>query len=272
MDEPGAGMDVDDDSYQPPKGLGRAVVSQIVGQLGGFAVAGPAGAAIAPVITTALDMAIAEIRRNGRRQVDTAMDVAVTRSGLDQDELLERLVSSPAHMAMLLEAVEAAARTADARVLNALGRGLANAATDGARLDHETLVAKAYRELGPGHFRLMRGLLRPAPFFSPPSTPEDVDTSMAMKVKGNRASVLDVDPLLADSWDALLAGLVRHGAVVSAERSLEDPRFGFDGEGLAKQRLSPEGWRVTPFGAELYRRVLIAGQDEAPPRNHDHAR
>jgi hypothetical protein len=233
----------DDDIYRPQPGHMPGLVAQVVGQLGGFALAGPAGAALAPVLSSALDLAIEEVRHNGRRQVEAAIGEAANLSGLDAEDLLEKLVSSPVYMAVLLEAVEAAARTVDPRVVNSLGRCLANAATDGAKVEDETLIAKAFRDLGPAHFRLLGGLLRPSPIFDPPTSVESLAMAMKVHTKGSRASVLDGDPLLADSWDVLLAGLTRHGAVADADRSLEDPRFGLGGEGLAKQRLTPQGWR-----------------------------
>jgi len=124
-------------------------------------------------------------------------------------------------------------------------------------------MAKAFRELGPAHFRLMRGLLQMSPFVEPPSSPEGLTQAMGMHPQATYQSVLNVEPLLVDTWDVLIAGLLRHGAVREVERTLEDPRFGFGGEGVAKQRLSPQAWRVTRLGAELYRRVLIAGRGDA---------
>ncbi|HEY5181507.1 MAG TPA: hypothetical protein VIJ07_17315, partial [Dermatophilaceae bacterium] len=118
----------DDDIYRPQPGHMPGLVAQVVGQLGGFALAGPAGAALAPVLSSALDLAIEEVRHNGRHQVEAAIGEAANLSGLDAEDLLEKLVSSPVYMAVLLEAVEAAARTVDPRVVNSLGRCLANAA------------------------------------------------------------------------------------------------------------------------------------------------
>jgi len=43
MDELEFNTDVDDETYQPPPGLGLAVVTQVVGQLGGYVIAGPVG-------------------------------------------------------------------------------------------------------------------------------------------------------------------------------------------------------------------------------------
>jgi len=113
MEEPATDAEADDEIHQPQPGHVPGLVAQVVGQLGGFALAGPVGAAVAPVITSVLDLAISEVRRNGRRQVEATINEAATLSGLELESLLERLVSSPAHMAVLLEAVEAAARTTD---------------------------------------------------------------------------------------------------------------------------------------------------------------
>lgn len=183
MEDPETNTEADDETHRQQAGRVPGLVAQVVGQLGGFALAGPVGSALTPVITTVLDLAIAEVRRNGRRRVDATLGEAARLSGLDVEDLLEELVSSPPHMAVLLEAVEAAARTVDARVVNALGRCLANAATDGAKAEDETLIAKAFRELGPAHFRLVRDLLRPSPFMSPPTTPEGISLSMTLSLK-----------------------------------------------------------------------------------------
>ena len=72
MDDLEFNTDVENEAYQPPPGLGLAVVTQAVGQLGGYAIAGPVGGmALAPLmIKKTLDLAFAEVRQNHRRQVD----------------------------------------------------------------------------------------------------------------------------------------------------------------------------------------------------------
>jgi hypothetical protein len=83
---------------------------------------------------------------------------------------------------------------------------------------------------------------------------------LALSAGHTREGVLADEPALGESWDALLATVVRLGLVVDVQPTLRDSSFNTGDIGpRGQQTLGPKKWQVTGFGARLYDRVRNAG-------------
>lgn len=82
-------------------------------------------------------------------------DVAVEESGLTAGELAGRLSSSDEAIRLLARTIQVAGTGGQDERLRVLGRCLANAATDGARIDEDLLLVAAIGAIEPPHLRLL---------------------------------------------------------------------------------------------------------------------
>jgi hypothetical protein len=221
------------------------------------------GAMLAPAVSAALKTVYSEISASAGRQTGHLLEGGAAHAGLDVEELVRRLTTSPESLRLLALALQGASVATDVDVLNALGRSLSNAATDGSVIEDESYIAAALRELNGGHLRLMRRLLQTSPYVSIDDAPGPI-RDRAIRGSGmTREAVLRGDPSLETGWDMLLATLVRLGLVEQAPSKLvtntaESLRLAGFGERATPTDVSPKAWRVTPLGMRVYDRVREA--------------
>lgn len=217
------------------------------------------GPALGPAITAGLRLAMDEIRANGVRQAGRVLGEAAVGADIDVEDLVSQLVSSPEHVQLLATALNAAATATDDDVLAALARGLANAATDDAKVSDETEMARALREIGPAHLRLMRQLFRTSPWVELDDTPGGIRDA-GLHGGQTRDSILSHEPALTESWDSLIATVTRLGLVAEKQPTLQNTAINVGAIGPRnRQTLSPRTWQITDFGTRLYDRVRNHG-------------
>ena len=247
-------------AWEPPKGSLRRLATEMVGPAVGVAlglVGDPVlGAALGPAVTAALWTAMEEIRANNLRQAGRVLEQAAAGADFDGEDLVRRLLASPESIQFLATALNAAAAATDEDILAALARGLANAASDKARVSDEAEMARALREIGPPHLRLMRTLFQTNPVLEIDDGPNPL-RYLALQGDGQtRDSVLHNDPALGESWDSLIATVTRLGLVAAVQSTLWRSVLSDNGVGPRNQQvLGPQMWRITEFGTRLYDRV-----------------
>jgi hypothetical protein len=112
---------------------------------------------LTPMAAELMDKAAAEWRREGQRRAGLALSEAADESGMSIEDLLERSAADPSRLALLAEAIEAAARAnLDAKV-RMLGSALASGALaeDAAQVDETQLRVSVLRELDAPHLKVL---------------------------------------------------------------------------------------------------------------------
>jgi hypothetical protein len=158
--------------------------------------------AIDPVLARALDT----VGNAGARAVRRVLGRASDETGLDADELMDRIERTPSGLLLAGEVVEAAARTSVPEKLTAFARLLANAATDGSTVDTDRVLVGILAPLEEPHIRLLN-LLDTTP---PPTRMQGHET-----IPGgwDAAAIMDRDVGLRPALEMLVAALQSTGLV-----------------------------------------------------------
>lgn len=104
------------------------------------------------------------IKQAHRRRIRRLWQAGCAESGLEPETLGERLARDEPALSLTAETVEAAIRTAVPEKIGALGRVLANAAHDTAKVDEELLVVRALAQIEAPHISLLALLAGEPPF------------------------------------------------------------------------------------------------------------
>jgi hypothetical protein len=144
-----------------------------LGVLTGMIFAGPlgagAGAAIGVVAQPAMEWVVAKCVPEFRRRGNVLAEAASRSSGLDQDEVVERLLESVELQTLVARVLDATAQTNSTEILTLLGGMLGASVADGPRkIDEDLMLVDGMRGLEPGHLRLLEILEQPAD----PSNPD----------------------------------------------------------------------------------------------------
>jgi len=140
------------------------VATAMAAQAGGMLdpILGVALAGAKEVIDPVVLAAARRVESAYRARASSVWQVACGESGLEPDDLVARLARDQPTLSLAAEAVEAGMRTAVPEKIVALGRVLAQAALDDAKVDAERLVVAALAALEAPHIRLLH-LLAEAP-------------------------------------------------------------------------------------------------------------
>lgn len=176
--------------------------------IGGLVLGGPLGVVVGAVVGVGAMAWRAWGRKAGER-IEQVVSDGVNQAGMPADQFPEWVEDDLRHQGLLLAVVEAAARSTTEAHLDALARVLADgiraSAHDEARLDVDTLIARALGDLGPAHLQVLFSLS------------EDMNTYRTTGVREEEQEEWGADhlasrhPRLADGIDALMATLTAHG-------------------------------------------------------------
>jgi hypothetical protein len=164
----------------------------------------PEAAALAVAGQPAVAAAIESMARLGLRRVSA---VATNESGLTAQQLVDELTKSDDGVRLLIRTLDVAQTAADDVKLRALGRCLAAAVADDARIDEEMLLVGAIAVLEMPHFRMLSVLSQARRPHPEDKSSEEVDTW--------RISDLPMvdDALTPDVAESLIGHLVAQGIV-----------------------------------------------------------
>lgn len=221
--------------------IAQAATGALAG-LAGYAAHDPTGmvaGASAPVLSAAVETALARLRGMRAGRMQQLADDAAERAELSVPELLERLVDDDRHAQLLAAALEAAARTALRGKVLALARVLANVARerDVATVDREAVILRALADLEAPHVQVLHelGLMRTGDGTARGRAGETLPKSMPV--------LENLLPTHVEVLEPLLGTLAAHRAAVykTADRTLTRPPTAMD----------RPGWYVTSFGYTL---------------------
>ena len=196
------------------------------------AMAGTPGLAAAAGFMPMIDYYLSQVR--GRvDNVNALVEDTVEAVGATPEEFLEWIKADRRHLTLFHEAVEGAWSTFEQDRVEALKRVLADGYRDNARIDIDTLVVKALRDLDPPHVQVLHYL---------------------------RYSAVTRDWLESSFWnlrgaiDPILSLLERHNCVVSADDKDKWADKGKAGlPGPATRMTTTDEWAITQFGLECLR-------------------
>ncbi|WP_157744729.1 hypothetical protein [Micromonospora viridifaciens] len=179
-----------------------------------------------------------KIRQAHRRRLGRLWQAGCDESGLEPETLGERLARDEPALLLTAEAVEASIRTAVPEKIGALGRVLANAVHDTAKVDEELLVVRALAQIEAPHISLLALL---------------ADEPPLKVVQGHEARVLGWTPDQIASrlpghsevLDPLLVTLQSSGLIEAAGSDTT-----WDGS-----RLGDQEWAATRFGRLCLQRL-----------------
>lgn len=139
-----------------------------------------------------LDEMQARWLRRERQKVGQAIQVAVDKTGFSADDFLKELTKDDLRLALLSEALSAAARTAVDAKIRALGVALANGAlaNDDARLDEERVWVQILAEVEAPQLRVLQVLSADKPADESHFTWMYDQTGRAVKAFGTESSVI----------------------------------------------------------------------------------
>lgn len=130
--------------------------------------------------------------RRERQKVGHAIQVGVDKTGLSADKFLKELTKDDLRLALLSEALSAAARTAVEAKIRALGNALANGAlaNDDARLDEERIWVQILAAVEAPQLRVLHVLSADKPSAESHFTWLYDQTGRAVKAFGTESSVI----------------------------------------------------------------------------------
>lgn len=209
-------------------------------------------AAAAPLVSQGLAYAGAIVRQRWRRNAEEMLAEAAHTAELEDDQLLERLLASPARQELLASALEAAAHATLQEKVKALGQALADGAlADDDQVDHELLFVRAMVDLEAPHVRVLHLLDTPsvpaAPSYRAPLAERQLSKA----------------PGIGDALGPVLAVLERWGAV-EKKAAVDIDQLNQDlGLGTPVPFRRETKWEITPFGQNLLRRLRAGGAKPA---------
>jgi len=157
--------DVDHDEGPPESESQRTMRLNIEAGAIGAAVATSALVVGGPVAAIAAGGASAFLttwhgmRRAASDRAERTVEQGAEAAGLTANQFAVWAESDPRHAALVVAAVEAAARTATEDNVRVLARVLAEGAQDDARVDEDTLLAQVLGRLRPSHVQVLRFLV-----------------------------------------------------------------------------------------------------------------
>lgn len=200
-----------------------------------------------PPVSLALSRAAAVVAQRRRRNVAKMLAEAERRAELEEAQLLERLVSTPARQELLATAVEAAARATLEEKTTALGQALARGILgNGDAVDQEQLFVRAIADLEVPHARVLARLgTSPAPGYRP-----SLISRTLAEADGGR-----------DVIGPVLAVLERCGAAEKIPAINDVKQLSGDlVSGFGQQRQPT--WRITAFGQRLLEHLSDAANGD----------
>lgn len=248
---------MDTDPKSDRTGIATEVLSNIAAATVAI-VAGPAvgiaAAGAAPVMSASLRGAIGHWNNYRYQRVQRTLVQASARAQMTADDLVELLASDPDSLDLLVEALDAAARTHLDLKIAALAETLSRASTSDrsdAVIGRERLRVSIFRDLEAGHLAVLQFLSK--------------DSERPGHLRLERRARLDQVPG-ATPIDHTLAVLSRH-ALVREVAADEIATWG-DAQGtMAHAGLTPRGrgpdhvaWMLTSLGSECLRE-LTASRD-----------
>jgi hypothetical protein len=197
------------------------------GILMGAIFAGPlgaaAGGAIGELLTPLGERWIAKCRQEFRRRGQILAEAASLTSGLNDEQVVERLLDSEELQPMVARVLDAAARTNSTETLRLLGGVLGEAACDRPRkIDEDLMLVDGITGLEPGHLRVLA-------LFESHADPSNPDVNWGVEL----ITAATADDMSAVASQAAIGGLLSRGLI--------EARSGF-GEG---------GYKITEFGRAL---------------------
>jgi hypothetical protein len=175
-----------------------------MGALIGLALGGPFGAVVGAALTPPMERLVKKSLAEFTRRGEVMAEAAAAASGLSEDEVTEVLVDDVELQPLLINIMDAAARTNNTQTLRAFGALLGEAvSTRPRRLDEQQLIVSALRDLGDPHVRVLE-ILEKLPVPESPTMGWTADLVVAAATD-----------LTAGGAEAALSGLVRHGLVRS---------------------------------------------------------
>lgn len=260
--------------HETPAWSGPAaeVASNTVTFLAGLAgpEAGGMAAAASPVVKHAFDSISERWHRRSRRSGE-AVPEAADEAGLPPLEVAGRAGEDPRLLALAGAALNAGMGTADPDKVRALGRALASAFDDEARVDLEVLTVAALTDMEAPHVKVLRRMkeARSATY---------VRTSGPCRTPLYAWPMADLQRLVPEAGDALgpvLATLGRHHLIEKHDRTAEAiqdlerkrRQRTVSSESIARVgdpelRPLPPAWVVTTFGEHVLELLATAAVDD----------
>ncbi|MYW94298.1 hypothetical protein G3I59_27790 [Amycolatopsis rubida] len=204
-------------------------------------IAGALGAAAA-----AVGVAAEGVRRRQQEQAANSLAFASSLSGLEEEEVVSRLLGTPGGTELLSICLNGAARSVDRRKLRVLGASLAAGSiqSDDALLDEDLYLSQVVADLEAPHLALLDLLNEPHP---------ELAGTKNMQAAGRLRSRVN-PPVLARQ---LIATLERHGLIYGWSREsysmLHKSTRAVIGVNLEKD---PVMWSITEFGEFVLARFL----------------
>lgn len=151
----------------------------------------------------------AGIERLAIRGLSRVLGIAADESGSTVQQLVDELAASDDGVRLLVRTIEVARLAADDEKLRVLGRCLAEAVADDARIDEDMLLVGAIAVLEMPHFRMLRAMTHSRPRVDGEGGPEDAHT-------WGMGDLHTVDEALTpDVADSLIGLLVSQGVVAT---------------------------------------------------------
>lgn len=188
------------------------------------------------------------------RKVAEVLHIGSERSGLDPDSLVDRVGRDDTGDLLLTETLEAAVRTAHEAKIAALGQVLANAASDGARVDEERIVVAALAQLEAPHIQVLAVIAQLPPIV--------VMQGQPVSRRGwTRTSIGNHLPGHIDVLDPVLAVLSSTGLVAQVDLG-QQPASVLGPRPRGPMSASDSIWALTGFGQLCLERLQAAPDAE----------
>ena len=186
--------------------------------------------------------------RRERQKVGQAIQVGVDKTGLSADDFLKELTRDDLRLALLSEALSAAARTAVDAKIRALGVALANGAlsNDDARLDEERIWVQILAEVEAPQLRVLHVLNADKPAAESHFTWLYDQTGRAVKAFGTESSVIR---------ERLISGMESQSLIQRKYGDQLPASYDLRGGASASDRFM----LITETGHAVLRRVSAAG-------------
>ena len=180
-----------------------------------------AGGAVAAAATGSLLPAWEIVCYWARERVERTVADGVDLAGQTPEGFTAWVSADARHQGLLLAVVDAAARSRSEAQLDGLAQVLADGCRDDARVDVDTLIARALGDIGPAHLQVLDHLPRES--WGPSAEGEQYSP----------AALSEAMPHLSEGMYALTAVLISHGCIEVVANT-------YGGR--------PTGYHLTPFG------------------------
>ncbi len=180
--------------------------------------AGDLGAILSAAAVPLLEATMAVDRERSWHNVGRVLDDAVATVGMSPEDATAWIGASDSRLMLTRDVVQAALTTLDERWVQGLSRVLAEGMADDAKIDLSRLIALALRDLEPAHVTVMHGMLYRSPEHPYELREPEPGPFLIRALEWSFSDLMAAFPNLASGMPAILAGLERHGLILSVEQ------------------------------------------------------